>query len=354
MIRQLMMVTTCLAAAASAQTRFENGLTVTFSAGGSIRIHTESTLANSPLSSSGVVAIAEGDVSHRMVIDRQGKVMFAYDIGLSSVPNDRNAFTLRVKPADPNHFIAQYVTFAPGDQIRVEVHNAPEVGGVHTVRSDGNIAIDGIGDVKAGGLSPAKLTAELRTRLKDRISDPYVAVTVVAARRDYPTIAAERELLAVRIGQAVNLDILFNPTTGEKIFDVIQPIEPPSDTSRRIAPEDEISLEQIRISINGTLVKEFRNSWMIGGGVKIGLPGRATVYLAVKPSTSYPFQPVGRVDGGKLAFPLGNDMVEIVSRSNVLKRSETGIVWVYPDTASKPGQPVTAEVGMLGDLLPKR
>ena len=92
---------------------------------------------------------------------------------------------------------------------------------------------------------------------------------------------------------------------------------------------------------------------MVGGAVRLSLPRYGTVYLVVKPSTSYPFQPVGRVDGGKLTFPLGNDFVEIVSRSNILKTSESGTVWIYHDTTSKPTQTVNAEVGMPEDLLPK-
>jgi hypothetical protein len=47
-------------------------------------------------------------------------------------------------------------------------------------------------------------------------------------------------------------------------------------------------------------------------------------------------------------------MVEIVSRSDLLKTSETGTVWVYVDATPKPSPSATAEVGTLDDLLPKR
>ena len=354
MIRRSMILAAVLAAAAWAQTKFDNRLTVMFANGGALSIHTESTLANSPVSTSGVVAIAEGDVSHRMVIDRRGKVLFAYDLLLSRVPNDRKSYSLQLRPADPNYFVAQYVTFAPGDQLRIDVTLGSESNGTYTVRPDGHITIPQVGDVKAAGLSQGGLAAEVKKRWTGQpIADASVSVAVLAARRDYPTIAAARDLV-LHIGEGVNLDILFNPSTGEKVFDVIQPVEPPANKSPRIAPEDEISLERIRISVNGTVLKEFPNNWMIGGAAKISLPRHGTVYLAVKPSTNFPFQPVGRVDGGKLTFPIGNDMVEIVSRSNVLKTSETGTVWVYVDATPKRTPGATAEVGMLDDLLPKR
>ena len=42
--------------------RLDNGMTIMFKDGGAIRIHTESTFANSPVSARGVAAIDEGDV----------------------------------------------------------------------------------------------------------------------------------------------------------------------------------------------------------------------------------------------------------------------------------------------------
>src|SRR5215469_14053827 len=59
----------CLAAWAGAQNRFDNDLKVTFRHG-ALRVHTESTLINSARPPKGVVAIDEGDISHRMVMDR--------------------------------------------------------------------------------------------------------------------------------------------------------------------------------------------------------------------------------------------------------------------------------------------
>jgi peroxiredoxin len=39
-----------------------------------------------------------------------------------------------------------------------------------------------------------------------------------------PTVAAVREFRAVKVGEMVTLDILQNPSTGEKIYDVLRPI----------------------------------------------------------------------------------------------------------------------------------
>jgi hypothetical protein len=106
--------------------------------------------------------------------------------------------------------------------------------------------------------------------------------------------------------------------------------------------------------MNGTVVCEPGNSWAIGTAAKISLPKLGTVYLVVNPSKQYPFEPVGRVDGTRLTFSIGNDMVEVVSRSNMFKTQESGTVWVYRDPSAKPSQYVNIEIAPVEDLLPKR
>jgi len=276
-----------------------------------------------------------------------------YDIAARPVPNNSAAYTLRLTPIDPNHLIEQYLTFAPGDQLKIQVPQAVEFNGTHTVRADGNITIGRAGDVRVAGLSVKALSKALKQRLKAYIAEGEVLVDVTIARRDYPTIAAARDFPAVRLGEAVTLDILYNPTTGEKIFDVIRPVEPPPAKPRRVFA-DEFSLQEMRVAINGKTVHESRNSWIIGAAAKISLPGHGAVYLAVQPATSHPFLAVGRVDGGKLTFPIGNDFVEITSKSNILKKTEVGTIWVYHDAGFKSPAGVdvtTAET--IEELLPK-
>ena len=58
-MRRIVVATLCLAAAAAAQDRFDNGLNVTFRHG-ALHVHTESTMVNSAHKPKGVVAIDEG------------------------------------------------------------------------------------------------------------------------------------------------------------------------------------------------------------------------------------------------------------------------------------------------------
>ena len=220
-----------------------------------------------PRASHGVVALAEGDLSHRIVLDASGDTLFAYDLVL-----------LR------------------------------EAGGRYTVRA-------------------------------------------VPAQQKSPTIAATREFPGVAVGEVIRLEVLSDSATGEKLFDVIQPVVLSAAPPRRPRPEDEISLESPAIFHDGELVQELRNNWMIGTGVKIVLPRAGTIYLTRVPVEGYEFQEFGQVTGTLLTFTVGDDLIEVRSRSNILKRAETGAIWVYPAPPNPREQSPTIEVGRPEDLL---
>ena len=158
----------------------------------------------------------------------------------------------------------------------------------------------------------------------------------------------------MRVGETVVLEVLSDASTGERFFDVIQPIVPVLESRRRPTPDEEISLDQIQLSIDGELVTEFANSSMIGNAVKIALPRIGTVFLMRTPPDGYAFQNLGDVNGKLLTFPVGANRVEILSKSNILKKSETGSVWVYREPQEPGIEQVAVEVGYPEDLLPKR
>jgi hypothetical protein len=147
---------------------------------------------------------------------------------------------------------------------------------------------------------------------------------------DIPTLTGIREFPPLRMGDAVEVDILYNPSTGERIYDVLKVSgdRPPA----RVAPEpagERFSLENVRVTINGKTIAEQRNIWMRGGGLMIYLPGRGESYLALSPSPDYPLQASGWIDHNILRFFAGNEMVEITGKSNMLQKSDFGTVWVY-------------------------
>jgi hypothetical protein len=146
-----------------------------------------------------------------------------------------------------------------------------------------------------------------------------------------PTVAAVRKFPSVKIGEAVTLDILYNPSTGEKIYDVIRPITDPSPSGGPVVtgnkPRQTVSLKEISVEVNGRNLPA-PASWMIGAAIRIDIPGHgAWVVSAYNPGNA--FQAVGRANGKTLAWTMDRDQVTITSSTGVLTQAAEGVVWVF-------------------------
>ena len=260
------------ASAAFGQTKWPNDLVFRFNGIG-LAMHTESSAANSPLSTSGSVSVGKNDVSHRLVLDKASNPIFAYDIELRRAPA---GVALRIRPVDQ-------------EQIRSE------------------------------SWFP-----------KDKV------------KGDIPTLAVPRDFPPLHVGDAVQVDILYHPVTGEKIWDVLRVI--PDDptiggTAARPKPKaNPFSFEQVRVAVNGKTVHENR-AWMIGSAIMMRIPHMGDYYLTLSPPANFPFQASGWVDHQVMRFHAGSDSVEVTGKSNLLQDSEFGTVWVYYD----PESPARAE-----------
>jgi len=137
-----------------------------------------------------------------------------------------------------------------------------------------------------------------------------------------PTVASVREFPAVRNGEAVIVDILQNPATGEKIFDVLRPSDVPEG--------DAFSLHDPVITLNGQWVKVAPGA-ANGAAIQIYLPGHGSYFLALEPSPGYPFRQVAEAYRDTLRFTWGGDRVEIACKSGVMTKSERRLVWLYKD-----------------------
>jgi hypothetical protein len=158
-----------------------------------------------------------------------------------------------------------------------------------------------------------------------------------------PTVAGVREFQSVRIGEVVTLDILYNPSTGEKIFDVLRPIAAATGgMSVSVARRSEtISLKDIGINVNGRIIAA-PASLMIGSAVRIDIPGHgAYVLAAYDPGKTGMFAPVAHAEGRILTWAIDGEKVEITSTTSVLS-SGKGLLWLYRDLHYQP-----AVVGLL-------
>jgi hypothetical protein len=173
-----------------------------------------------------------------------------------------------------------------------------------------------------------------------------------------PTVAGVREF-AVKIGEAVTLDILHNPSTGEKIYDVLRPISSSSPVMSitSVAAPETISLKQISIRLNGRTMSA-PASFIIGSAVRIDIPRHGTYVVAAydphKASPDHGFAAIAHADGKTLSWALGGDRVEITSSTNVLTRAGTGVLWVYHDPHYQPDVVGLQSADTVDWLLPKR
>ena len=151
------------------------------------------------------------------------------------------------------------------------------------------------------------------------------------ANRKTPTLARSRQFPPLLPGDAVEIDILRNPATGERLYDVARVvIERPFSPK---LPPDLFSLLEPSVAINGKVVRQ-ANFWMTGGGLMVRVPGQGDYYMSLGPSAKYSFKPLGWVDHDTLRFQAGSDLVEIVGKGKVLKRSDFRTIWIYHDPDS--------------------
>jgi hypothetical protein len=179
-----------------------------------------------------------------------------------------------------------------------------------------------------------------------------------------PTVDTAREFPAVKIGQAVTLDILFNPSTGEKIYDVIRPLTEPSPAT---APNrsvvtgggvgEQLSLKEILLRVNGQKI-DAPSSWMLGAAARIDVPGHGLFIISAYDPKNPLFRPAVNADRNTLTWLADGQRVEITSKSNVLSRSESATIWVYYDpyykSADSPNNVGLQAADTVEWLLPKK
>jgi polysaccharide export outer membrane protein len=95
---------------------------------------------------------------------------------------NRGAATPTVAPAAAAAPAAGEYVIGAEDVLAIDVWREPEVSRVEPVRPDGKITLPLIGEVRASGLTPKSLQAEITDRLASYIQQPAVTVIVQEAR----------------------------------------------------------------------------------------------------------------------------------------------------------------------------
>ena len=214
-------------------------LSVTYPDGTKLTIETASTSGNAQASYHGEVS-SEGRIWHRVVTDKQGSVIFAYDLNgsLGSMPE---TFHIRISPT-------------------------------------------------AG---PA------------------------------PTVSGVRDFMHVKVSESVKIDILYNPATGERIYDVLQP------SFALSAAGDAFRLEDFQIEIDGQTFSNHDGAILTGAAARIYVQGHGAYFLSLSPAPG--FHQAAHVQHDRIRYELNHQKVEIRSPHHLLTKSEYRVVWIYHD-----------------------
>ena len=107
--------------------------------------------------------------------------------GVGGASQTPAAATVSTAPAN----VAPDYVIGPSDTLAVTVFKEPTMSGTLPVRPDGMISLSLVGDLQASGLTPMKLSDEIRDRLRKFINDPSVTVTVMAVNSKHIYILGE-------------------------------------------------------------------------------------------------------------------------------------------------------------------
>ncbi len=100
------------------------------------------------------------------------------------------------------------------DVVQVSVWRNPELGIEVPVRPDGKISVPLVGDVMAGGLTPAQVAKDIQEKLSAYVRDPQVAVILTELR-------SHEYLSRVRVTGAVRQPVSIPYRQGMTVLDAV-------------------------------------------------------------------------------------------------------------------------------------
>ena len=149
----------------------------------------------------------------------------------------------------------------------------------------------------------------------------------------------------VRAGDTVAIDLLENPTTGQKVVDYLafKRSNPavagdPSPLRDLSLAEVELQLTDFRIRLNGTVLD---TSTRVGGSISgaalwFYLPERGRFVMSLVPNSKLGFRRAGEVSSRSLTFTQGRERYDIESASRIVPAVGRFNLYVRHDPAWRP------------------
>ena len=146
--------------------------------------------------------------------------------------------------------------------------------------------------------------------------------------------------ISVEAGDTINLEVLENPQTRVKIYDVIKITDGSAsggDFSSERKPARDFTIDDVEMQL--TNMEVFVNGEKIGkggGGVSganiyIYLPDKGRFIMSPFPRKGFNFQKIGVAENNKISFSFNGDNYKFVSAAPVLGSGGKWNVWILHD-----------------------
>lgn len=120
----------------------------------------------------------------------------------------------QVAPPAPQQAAVEDYAIGVDDVVQVSVWRNPELGITVPVRPDGKISVPLVGDVMAGGRTPAEVATDIQEKLSAYVRDPQVAVILTDLR-------SHEFLSRVRVTGAVRQPVSIPHRQGMTVLDAV-------------------------------------------------------------------------------------------------------------------------------------
>jgi hypothetical protein len=152
-------------------------------------------------------------------------------------------------------------------------------------------------------------------------------------------------------GERASIELLVNPKTGQKIFDVLEIAQAPDSAGGAVggiagdAPGNELRFSHAALWSNGVNLTPQSANAIRGNVIVLYIPGRGGFFFSRIEPKGYGFQKTGSIEGGTLKFTWASQAYECVSAAPILPDDGEKQIWIFHDPQYRPKNPLGINSG---------
>lgn len=260
--------------------------------------------------------LVDAEGIHRLIFNADGSLYFGYDFVVEAVPNT-------------SQFL---VTVRPLSQEAMEKFQAGGRGAA------GVVGVAGVVGARGGGGRGAVSAEAARIVPEDNSAFMQPSLSLLPAQSPPPQ--------RIEDGDTISIDLLANPQTGTRIFDLIKVASTHRIMMRNAAPLAEQAAALARVPDTSTIwafgfdvIVDGKLSGTVAGGctgkfVYFSLNSPQRFILSTQPQEGYDFRNVGVIDGNSIRFEWNGSTYELLCSEPVLEGGAKSTLWLLVDAGT--------------------